>query len=90
MNYTEAWGCDSAANVGHFGPMTRHDATKELGAVCSMRMEDGVCYLIDIARRAPGEIHLFEVPDGPEKVSVVVAVSAEARAKLEQRLTLLD
>jgi hypothetical protein len=70
--------------------MTKHDATKELGAVCAMRMEQGVCYLIDIAKQAPGEIHLFEVADGPEKVSVVVAVSAEARVKLEQRLTLLD
>ena len=71
--------------------MIKHDdITEELGVVCAMRMENGVCYLIDIARRAPSEIHLFKVADGPEKVSVAVAIGAEVRAKLEQRLTLLD
>jgi hypothetical protein len=66
--------------------MIKHDAAKELGSVCAMRMQDGVSYLIDIARKGPDEIHFFEVADGPEKVSVVVAVSKEIRAELERRL----
>jgi hypothetical protein len=40
--------------------MIKHDAAEELGSVCAMRMQDGVSYLIDIAKTAPSEIHSFE------------------------------
>jgi hypothetical protein len=69
--------------------MIRHDdvETELGGAVCEMRMSQGVYYLIDLAKKAPGEIHLFEISDCGEKVSVAVAISAEAQPDLERRLS---
>lgn len=66
--------------------MIKHDVAKELGSVCTMRMQAGVSYLIDLAVKEPGEIHIFEVADGTEKVTVVMAVSEEAKAELTRRL----
>jgi hypothetical protein len=68
--------------------MIRHDdVEKELGTVCEMRMAAGVCYLINLAKQAPGEIHLFEISGLRRKISVVVAISAEAQADLERRIS---
>ncbi len=69
--------------------MVRHDdVDNEIGgAVCGMRMESGLVYLIDLAAKAPGEIHLCEIPFGREKISVAIAISAEAKADLERRIT---
>jgi hypothetical protein len=78
----------------------RHDVIEnELGAYFALQMSDGVSYLIDLAKKAPGEIHLFEFPaalfgsgvtdtsDCVRKISVALAISDEARADLERRLS---
>jgi len=68
--------------------ITHDDLNKEVGGLMAeTRMTEGLYYLIDLANKAPGEIHRFEIvgeAGGP--LTVVLASSAESRGELEGRL----
>ena len=67
--------------------ITHVDLIRELGGLMAeARMAEGLWHLIDLARESPEEIHLFQVSDGGEKISVVLAVSDEAKTELARRL----
>jgi hypothetical protein len=43
--------------------------------------------LLDMAKAAPDELHLFKIRAGGATISVVLAISAEVQADLERRLS---